>query len=342
MEERQSGDQVEVLGAAKFTAWVQGLLMVVFAGLAAGARWASLQGYTLGRISDQTTVMTFLYVVFLSVAAYEFVSLAINLAIRRRGGSPGEVTMLTGFARVVLALVLIFALIHSTGKLVQVGTVVGAFAGMLFGWSLQAPVSGVAAWALITLKRPFRVGDRVLFPSLNLLGDVLEVGLMYTRLNQVGGTVATEEASGRHILIPNAMLFSQVAINYAPQLRTPHILDEVVIRVTFDSDWQTAENVLLDAARSVTGDIIRTTGKEPYIRCDWYDYGVYMRLRYMTLAKERPRLSYEIQKRIFNAVQRTPHVDLAIPYVYSFRKGSEGGKPLMANPDDGPAAAPCA
>jgi small-conductance mechanosensitive channel len=191
---------------------------------------------------------------------------------------------------------------------------------------LQAPVSGVAAWVLITLKRLFRVGDRVLFPTLNLSGDVLEVGLLYTRLNQVGGTIATEEASGRNILVPNAMLFSQVAINYTPRLVAPHILDEVVIRFTCDSDWESAEKILLDAARSVTGEIIHATGKELYIRADWYDYGVCMRLRYMTLAKERPRLSYEIQKRIFNAVQRAPQVHLAIPYVYSFHKGSEGAR----------------
>ena len=88
-------------------------------------------------------------------------------------------------------------------------------------------------------------------------------------------------------------------------------------------------------------EISRATGQEPYIRCDWYDYGVYMRLRYMTLAKERPRLSYEIQKRIFREVQRTPGVDLAIPYVYSFRKGSERRElPARQRPEElGPAPA---
>ena len=177
---------------------------------------------------------------------------------------------------------------------------------MLLGWSLQAPVSGVAAWALVAIKRPFRIGDRVLFPSLGLLGDVLDVGFMYTRLNQVGGSIGSEEAIGRSILIPNAMLFSQVAINYTPKQLAPYFLDEVIIRLTFDSDWDIAEKILLDAARSVTGDIIRQTGKEPYIRSDIYDYGVYMRLRYMTPAWDRPRIAHEILKQDLPRVPAQP------------------------------------
>jgi hypothetical protein len=148
---------------------------------------------------------------------------------------------------------------------------------------------------------------------------------MYTTLNQVGGSIGSEEAIGRSILIPNAMLFSQVAINYTPKQQAPYFLDEVIIRLTFDSDWDIAEKILLDAARSVSGEVIRQTGTEPYIRSDIYDYGVYMRLRYMTPAWERPRMAHEILKHIFREFQRNPRVDFAIPYVYSYRKSMESG-----------------
>ena len=156
---------------------------------------------------------------------------------------------------------------------------------------------------------------------------------MYTRLNQVGGSIGSEEAIGGSILIPNAMLFSQVAINYTPKQLAPYFLDEVVIRLTFDSDWDIAEKILLDAARKVTGDIIRQTGKEPYIRSDIYDYGVYMRLRYMTPAWERPRMAHEILKEIFREFQRNPRVDFAIPYVYSYRKSMESGAHTVTGPE---------
>jgi glucan phosphoethanolaminetransferase (alkaline phosphatase superfamily) len=132
MDERENSVEA-VGGAVKLNFWVQAILMLLFGGLAAGMYWASLHGCTLGHSSETTTVATFLYIVFVAVAAYEFVSLAIRVFIRHRGGSPGEVKMLTGFIRVMLVLVLVFALIHSTGKLLQLGAVVGAFAGLLLG-----------------------------------------------------------------------------------------------------------------------------------------------------------------------------------------------------------------
>ena len=251
-------------------------------------------------------------------------AVAIARYIRWRHGPEGESKMLSGFVGVMAWLTIIAGFIYSLGLLGTIGGVAALFAGTLLGWSLQAPVSGVAAWALVTLKRPFRIGDRVLFPSIGLTGDVKAIGPMYTVLDQVGGAIGSEEAIGRDILIPNAILFQQVAINYTPKAQAAFFLDEVVIRITYDSDWDAAEKVMLEAARTVTADIIRETGHEPYIRSDIWDYGILMRLRYMTKAKDRPRITHEIVKLIFKSVQRDPRVDMAIPFVYSFRKSMNG------------------
>jgi len=209
------------------------------------------------------------------------------------------------------------------GQLGAVGQFFTLFGGMILGWSLQAPVSGVAAWALVSIKRPFRPGDRVQFPNLGLTGDVQEVGVMYTVLNQVGGSISSEEAVGRFILVPNAMLFSQVAINYTVTQEAAYMLDEVVVRITYDSDWDSAERIMLNAALQVTADVIEATREPPYIRSDLYDYGVYLRLRYQTHVKRRAETAYQINRAIFKAIQRTPNIDLAIPYVYSYRSGAE-------------------
>jgi small-conductance mechanosensitive channel len=330
---RQMSEQsaITTTGAVKLKPWVHAALLVAFAALSAAAYWMDKNGMRLGWVSEPTSVSkgtsvaAFLYIMFLVAIGYEVVALAIQFLVRYRNGSPGEVIMLSGLIRVVMVLVIVFILIRATGELSKVGAVAAIFGGSMLGWALQSPVSGVAAWALVAIKRPFRIGDRVLFPMLGLTGDVLDVGFMYTRLNQVGGSIGSEESIGRSILIPNAMLFSQVAINYTPKQLAPYFLDEVIIRLTFDSDWDIAEKILLAAARNVTGAIIRETGKEPYIRSDIYDYGVYMRLRYMTPAWERPRVAHEILKQIFREFQRNPRVDFAIPYVYSYRKSIESG-----------------
>ncbi len=255
------------------------------------------------------------------MAVVELAKLGTLLFLSRRrkpvveGHMIGRIYNYLGWLGVALGLA------YGFGKLSAFGSVFAMFGGMLLGWSLQAPVSGLAAHILVSIKRPFRPGDRIQFPNLGLTGDVKALGVMYTTLDQVGGTIGSEEAVGRYILVPNAMLFSQVVINYTVTQEAAFMLDEVVIRITYDSHWDTAEQILIKAAWEVTGDIIKATGTEPYVRCDWYDYGVYLRLRYQTRVKDRVLIAYRIQKKIFEEVQKSKNVDLAIPYVYSYRSG---------------------
>ena len=291
-----------VLAAACFTArvWIPKLAI-----LPSGATWLDLAGTVAGilALSNLFTLLT--------IWLFEY-----------QDKPPVEGIMVGRLYRLAAILAIFVYAAYGFGRLETFGTLFATFGGMLMGWSLQAPVSGLAAWALVSLKRPFRPGDRVQFPNLGLTGDVKDIGLMYTVLDQVGGTIGSEEAVGRYILVPNAMLFSQVAINYTVTQKEPYFLDEVVVRITFDSDWESAEKILLNAATDLTREIIATTGVQPYIRSDLYDYGVYLRLRYQTPVKDRAEIAYQLTKRIFVEIQRTPQVDLAIPFVYSARAGA--------------------
>ena len=299
------------------------VLMALMLGLATAALYyLNSLNVAVVHLGGTHTLWEFLGLCCAVAAIYQVVAIIIQHYVQSLKGPEGEVRMLTGFARVMAGLAVLIAFLYALGVLKTAGVLAAGFTGMLLGWSLQAPVSGLAAWALVTLKRPFRVSDRVQFPSLGLTGDVKRVGMMYTILDQVGGTIGSEDPIGRDILIPNAMLFSQVAINYTVASVSPFFIDEVVIRLTYDSDWDTAEQILLNAARNVTAHIIKETGQEPYVRSDIWDYGIFMRLRYMTMAKDRPRITHEIVKHVFKEIQENPRVDMAIPFVYSYRKSS--------------------
>jgi small-conductance mechanosensitive channel len=294
---------------------------MLFLAVASGFLLLDRRGVPLFMLSEGRSLAAFLAVAADLLALYEVGVLIVGAVIRSRKGAPSEVGMLASLLRALAVVVIGLVFLSSLGKLTGSWAAVAGFAGLLMGWSLQAPVSGVAAWVFVNIKRPFRVGDRVLLPAWGLTGDVTSIGMMYTVLNQVGGTVGSEEAAGRNILIPNAMLFGNVVINYTPQQTAGYVLDEVVVRITYDSAWDLAEKVLLDAAREVTADIIKETGQEPYMRADMYDYGVYLRLRYMASAMDRPRIVYEITRRIFREFQRHPEIDFAIPFVFSHRTG---------------------
>lgn len=248
-------------------------------------------------------------------------ALATVAILRKKGRPDSEAIMIGRLYRLASILVMILTLAFGFGRLGTFGKLFSLFGGMILGWSLQAPVSGFAAWILINIKRPFRPGDRIQFPNLGLTGDVKEIGAMYVVLDQVGGSVGSEEAVGRYILVPSAMLFSQVVINFTVRQEAAFMLDEVVARITYDSDMEKAESILLNAAQKITGDIIKATGIQPYIRSDLYDYGIYLRLRFQTQVQDRARIAYEINKEIVESIQHTPSVDLAIPYIYSYRAG---------------------
>ncbi len=279
------------------------------------------------RLASGLTVLQMAGLLATILAAVEICTLATHIVLARQNKPPVEGMMIGRLYGLGGALVVGVGVAYGLGQLAAFGAFFSLFGGMLLGWSLQAPVSGMAAWVLLSLKRPFRPGDRIQFPLLGLTGDVHDIGIMYTTLNQVGGSIGSEEAVGRYILVPNAMLFSQVVINYTVTQEAAYMLDEVVVRITYDSNWEVAERILVKAATDLTSDIIETTGVQPYIRSDLYDYGVYMRLRYQTRVKDRAETASKISQRIFEDFQREPSVDLAIPYVYSYRTATDKKNP---------------
>ena len=297
--------------------------LLVSSAITGAAAFTNAFAPNLARLPSGLSLLDVIELMAGIIAFTTFSILVTHLFVARQHKPPVEATMLGRIYYLLAGLVIILGIAYAIGQLSAFGSFLSLFGGMLLGWSLQSPVSGFAAYVLVSLMRPFRPGDRVQFPNLGLVGDVVDVGIMYTRLNQVGGSIGSEEAVGRYILVPNAMLFSQVVINYTVMQEAPYMLDEVIIRITYDSDWQKAEEILLQAAREVTCEIIKATGAQPYIRSDLYDYGIYLRLRYQTEVNRRAEIAYLLSKRICEDIQRTRAVDLAIPYVYSYRAGAE-------------------
>jgi hypothetical protein len=78
------------------------------------------------------------------LAGYQLGVLTIKTSVKVRRGAPGEVSMLSGLLRVAAGIAVVAAILALFGVLGTVGTALGAFSGLILGWSLQAPVSGVA------------------------------------------------------------------------------------------------------------------------------------------------------------------------------------------------------
>ena len=182
-----------------------------------------------------------------------------------------------------------------------------AFMMTLLGWGLRNPITNLAAWLLVILKKPYRIGDRIILGE--TIGDVRNISIMYTQLDQVGGTIGGEEKSGRSVLIPNQHLFRWNVINYTRDEK--YILDEVIIRLTYLSDITRAEQILCEQAAEVTADICEEIGESPYVLFEFIPSGMVAKLRYRVLAVKRQVISTLIVERIFEHLNRENTIQFA-------------------------------
>jgi len=182
-----------------------------------------------------------------------------------------------------------------------------AFMMTLMGWGIRNPIMNLAAWLLIILQKPYRIGDRVILGT--TIGDVRDISIMYTQLDQVGGTIGGEEKSGRSVMIPNQHLFRWNVINYTRDEK--YILDEVIIRLTYRSDITRAEQIMCEQAAEVTADICEETGESPYVRFEFIPSGVVAKLRYRVSAVKRQSTSTLIVERISEAFRHAEQIEFA-------------------------------
>ena len=228
-----------------------------------------------------------------------------------------------------IIIIVMFGVISLSGSITALGISAG-FLGMVIGWSLQAPVTGVAAWLMLILKRPFRIGQRVIIAGVK--GDITNITLTHVILNQVGGTVAGEDRSGRAVLIPNGILFSQTITNYT--FGVQYVLSEVPVGITFQSDWEEAEKILVDAAKQVIADTIQITGEEPFIRAELFKGGVLMRLRYNTTPEDYAKDANDIVKLIHKGFNESDKVEFGYPHLEVFY--SSKNPPSVATSEEPP------
>ncbi|MHC4872216.1 MAG: hypothetical protein ACYTFY_10260 [Planctomycetota bacterium] len=117
-------------------------------------------------------------------------------------------------------------------------------------------------------------------------------------------------------------------MNYT--LEESYMLDEVPVRLTFDSDYELAKRLLLDAANDVMKDVIAKSGQEPFVRVEFFDAGVIIRLRYQTIASQRQEFSSLIVEKIMAGFKENyPEVKFCYPQStvhYHWEDGSQQPK----------------
>ena len=259
------------------------------------------------------------------LVTYKTVKAVVLGAMRRQNRREIQINRMHSLLKYPFLLAgIILVIVSMSGSFAAMG-ISAAFLSMILGWSLQRPVTGVAAWLMVMIKRPFQIGDRIILQGVR--GDVLDISPTHILLGEVGGTIGGEESSNRAILIPNAVLFDQMVTNYAVSMEAKYILDEVPVRISYQSDYRLSEKTLIDCASEVTREIIEETGENPFVRAEFFHSGITMRLRYKSIAVDRERIASDIVGKIVDAFGRNDKIEFAYRH---FSLEYPAGEPSIA------------
>jgi len=256
-----------------------------------------------------------LVAIFAALVVYALFNLALRAlrkALLQKAKSKKQVAGIEVFSRlfkyVFLFLLVIVVSFYYSKSWTGLGIGIGLFSAAL-GWALQKPITGIAGWLMVLLKRPFMIGDRVIIGSVK--GDVLDITLTHIYLREVGGIVPAEESSGRVIMVPNSVLFEQSIVNYT--LRDEYVLDQISLTVTFESDLDSAVGLCQKAIEQIRQKRPEIIKKDPYIRINFQPNGIGLHIRYYAQATRLQEISSYATQEVFALINSTSNVNLAYP-----------------------------
>jgi len=103
-------------------------------------------------------------------------------------------------------------------------------------------LADLIAGALILVDRPYRVGDRVGLGTIGMWGDVVEIGMISTKVVTI---------DNRLVVIPNSKVRQDSIVNFS--YPDPSYYDSTDIGVAFENDVEQVEQLLKNAVGSVDG-----------------------------------------------------------------------------------------
>jgi small-conductance mechanosensitive channel len=224
--------------------------------------------------------------------------------------------------------ILLALLLSMAGNIGSLGVYIGLI-GAALTFVLQRPLLNIAGWILITYRRLYRIGDRIMLGGVK--GYVLDVHVMYTEVREFGEWMKGDTFTGRIAIIPNSSVFDGPILNYTKDL--PFIWDEVGTLVTYESDIEVAKRYILNSAKEVIGDIMAINYdhyrsrlgirdldqyllRGPELRMEMADSGVNVYVLYFCPTERRRVIKSEITERIWERFMADPQVGIAYPHVH--------------------------
>ena len=246
----------------------------------------------------------------------------------------------TGYLTALL--VIIVAVRFFLEDLKDVGTVLG-IAGAAVVIALQDLCSAFAGWFVIVASGKFKVGDRVEIAGTR--GDVIDIQLLRTTLNELNNWMGADEPTGRVVVIPNSFIFKEKVVNYSHV--HPFLWSRLDVIVTFETPAIEARETLwkvlteetresFEEARQAASLMEKKYGVcdaayEPKIVSSIDDSGVTFGLLFVTHYRRRVAMINRLNARIIEEFGNNPRLQFAYPTTRQIPTPEPGGFPVTLN-----------
>ena len=194
-------------------------------------------------------------------------------------------------------------------------------AGVAF--ALQDIFKNIAGGIILLSSAVYKVGDRIEIEG--DLGDVIDIGMLYTTILEIREWVHGDQTTGRLTVIPNGKLLSHTVNNYTKD--NTIIWDEIMIPITYESNCEKANELILDVAREKTKEFqedaeeeISQLSRKYYLnprhaQADIFvkmtDNWIEFHLRYVVLARERREIHNAISREILQIMKKEEDIEIA-------------------------------
>ncbi|MGC9520698.1 MAG: mechanosensitive ion channel family protein [Anaerolineae bacterium] len=180
-----------------------------------------------------------------------------------------------------------------------------------------------AGYLSIVIGDIFRIGDRVRIG--NVIGDVIDIGILRTSLMEIGEWVKAEQYTGRIVTVANRSIFTDPVLNYTA--RWPYLWDEITIPISYDSDWRLARDIVMERAQAYTAELqakasaelqdmmrrypVQETTVEPTLYVVMTDNWIEMTLRYVVKVRQRRAVAAALHRELLEHFEAEPQVSVA-------------------------------
>ena len=240
--------------------WILPILILV-----TGAVWVSLYIAHLETFPSLIALVGFMLLSFVMVGVlYPVARLLLpSRALLTRGGVPpllrGLAVAVVAFIGMLILLTWVFPGLSLTPMFVTSGVV-----SIVLGFALQDLLGNLMAGIVLSVERPFKVGDWIRIGAVE--GAVTDLTWRATHVRTREGDCA---------LIPNAVAAKETVLNF-DQPTAAHLV-KIGVGVSYDTPCGLVDAALLDAAANVE-ELLRTPPPEVYVK-DFQDSAVHYELR---------------------------------------------------------------